>query len=170
MNLKVKKLHSTDSTCTDINIAISCAPSRLDTVTNHLPSNGILWRSPKSFKSIDFLAEIDGNLNLPGATHPTTLIAVQVTIQSSKLNEKIHKSVVGIEEHICRGKNVIFVLINPYWTDFDCNYDSAKQATSESGGASRSDSRFHSFWFGHPVSFNEYKTVHESLRLVFGMS
>ena len=52
---------------------------------------------------------------------------IQATVQATNISEKITQSITGVDDHISRGKNVIFVLINPYWTDF---YLAAVKATS----------------------------------------
>ena len=45
----------------------------------------------------------------------STLIAVQVTLQTNNRKEKIRKSIVGRDTWIANKKNVTFVLINLSW-------------------------------------------------------
>lgn len=164
IEIKVKKLlFEGEPSSKDFNIVVDCTYKNLDTLGNGLPSKNVLWRTPKSFKAIDFFAEIDG-LDLPDCNENqgSTLIAIQATVQATKLSEKIRKSITGVDEHISRGKNVIFVLINPYWTDFDTNYLAAVNATS-----GVRNQRFNSYWYGHPSDFSKFKTLLRSLQLIF---
>ena len=65
----------------------------------------------------------------------STLIALQATIQSKNLKDKIRKSIVGIDTHISHEKNILFVLINPSWTDFEHNYEASVEATTGAAAA-----------------------------------
>lgn len=167
IEIKVKKLlfegSEGEPSSKDFNIVVDCTYKNLDALGNGLPSKNVLWRTPKSFKAIDFFVEIDG-LDLPDCNENqgSTLIAIQATVQSTKLSEKIRKSITGVDEHISRGKNVIFVLINPYWTDFDTNYLAAVKAIS-----GVRNQRFNSYWYGQPSDFSKFKTVLRSLQLIF---
>ena len=71
------------------------------------------------------------------------------------LQRGVHREGQGHPQvHISRKKNVIFVLIHPYWTDFDTNYLAAVNATS-----GVRNQQFNSYWYGHPSDFSKFKTI-----------
>ena len=118
----------------------------------------------QAFKAIDFLAEIStvGLPDCPDGAAKDLIIAVQATVQSGNQNKKIRKSLVGLTEDITRDKKVIFILINPNWTDFNANYSIAKEVTS--GPA---EARFQNCWYGQPSDFQGCKGLFNLLTSMF---
>ena len=154
LTLTVKKLHGGHQTKITLSTLTATLGVRLDTVELPLPTNDVLWRTPKAFKAIDFLAEIStvGLPDCPDGAAKDLIIAVQATVQSGNQNKKIRKSLVGLTEDITRDKKVIFILINPNWTDFNANYSIAKEVTSGPAAA-----RFQNCWYGQPSDFQGCK-------------
>lgn len=158
LTLRVKKVP--DSLTRDITLKLASAGSgRLESGNLPLPSKNMLWRTPKSFKAIDFLAEV--RTQLPTMSElGDVVLAMQVTCQSSNITAKFSKSVLNMN----LGHNkVLFVMLNPWWTNFDINFNHVVGCTS---GATRS-SRFDALWYGQPASFVPYKGHFEQLNAMF---
>jgi len=90
LTLTVKKLHGGHQT-KEITLSTLTATLgvRLDTVELPLPTNDVLWRTPKGFKAIDFLAEIStvGLPDCPDGAAKDLIIGVQATVQSGNQNK-----------------------------------------------------------------------------------
>ena len=167
LTLMVKKLHGRSQAW---NITITLTPSsgaRLDMVRIPLPSVDVLWRSPKQFKVVDYFIQLSSAPDLPDCPpdmkHRDTVIAMQVTIQQGKRMEKIRKSLVGVSEYLASGRNILFVLLNPLWRDFEANYSTAMDVTSGSAAA-----RFKkSYWYGQPDNLQAYLSLFNTLNKIF---
>ena len=161
LTLRVKKVP--ESSTQDINLKLASAgPGRLDSMNLPLPSKNTLWRTPKSFKAIDFIAEV--RTQLPNMSEPgDVMLAMQVTCQASNATQKFAKSVLGMS----LGCNkVLFVMLNPRWTNFDVNFNHNMVTCTSGSGATRS-SRFDALWYGQPASFEPYKGHFEQLNSIF---
>ena len=122
-----------------------------------VPSENVLWRTPKGFKAIDFFATFQ-------ETDATSLLAIQVTTQCGNRADKILNSITGVSVHLeSKYTNIIFVLINPNWPEFDLNYDLCKSATS--GPA---DKRFAKYSYGQPSSNGSYLALMSQLQVMIG--
>lgn len=167
LNLQVKKLHGSHGTVMNIELDLNAIEGRcLSIKTGTLPANNIIFKTPQGFKAIDYYAQIEG-VRLPDCDEAcdearSTLIAVQVTIKTSDRNKKISTSIVGIDKNISSQKNVIFVLINPNWMEFDVNYSAAVKATSGIGAR-----RFSDFWYGQPHDFTKFTALHNIINGMF---
>ena len=136
----------------DIELDLNTVDGCLSLFPSTLPAKDIIFCTPKNFKAIDFLAEID-RVDLPDRDDAhSTVLAIQVTIQ---LKNRKRKSIVG---DISCNKNVIFFLINPSWEEFDANYEAAVEATS---GAAAAD--FSNFWYGQPDDFAKFKGLYNAM-------
>lgn len=159
LSLVVRKLHGVNAETKTITVNINDGThQRLESSTLSLPRNDFLWRMPLGQKAMDFMAKFDADL--PGSEIcPTpTLMAVQVTIQSRNHAEKIRKSISGITGT----HNVLFVLINPLWDDFNQNYDFAVDATS--GASNKQQSRYKQWWYGQPAQFESIVALYRQLQ------
>ena len=163
--LQVKKVNS-EGPAMDIKFSLSSAGSgRLVSMTAPLPSKNVLWRCPKSCKAIDFIAKVETELpTIPGKSD--VLLLIQVTTQTSNMSNKFQKSVVGIESE--ESNLLLFVMLNPRWTDFNTNFEHV--ASCISGPAIAKNKRFRNLWYGQPVSFQPYKALLATLINIFQYS
>ena len=161
LTLMVKKLHGRSQAR---NITITLTPSsgaRLDIERIPLPSVDILWRLPKQFKAVDYFIQLSSAPDFPDCPadmkRRDTVIAMQVTIQ------QIRKSLVGVSENLASGRNILFVLLNPLWRDFEANYSTAVDVTSGSAAT-----RFKkNYWYGQPDNLQAYFTLLNTLTKIF---
>ncbi len=100
---------------------------RLESVVLSELQDDFFYRSPMNFEGVDCILTAS-------QSGRKTLIAIQVTLQAKNLKEKMAKTIRGFrvlcktashqefsfDRHIC-------VLLSPLWTDFDDNYDAAKE-------------------------------------------
>lgn len=164
----IKKLIDGKS-CVDVTCKMMALGGRRLDSFDQLTTNEVLWKTPKSFKAIDFVAKVNVPQGLPdhgqgeSAETDVTLV-IQASTQSDKMSKKFSKSILPIEP-LCKDCNVIFIMLNPKWTNFNINFDCAVAAVS---GASRSlKSKFHNMWYGQPVNFDGYKKLYEQLSAAF---
>jgi len=121
----------------------------------------MLWKTLKSFKAIDLIAEV--HTQLPTMSEcGDVVLAMQVTCQSSNTSNKFSKSVLNMDLACSK---ILFVMLNPRWTNFKVNFDHVVGCTS-GPGATRS-SRFDDLWYGQPASFAPYKSHFEQLNAMF---
>ena len=163
IEITVKKLKC--KTQSDISFNINTTIEHLDALGRDLPSYDILWRAPKGTIGIDYYAKIKG-LKLPDDpdTNPKdTLLAMQVSVQVDGHTEKVRASITRISSDLCQNKNIIFMLVNPLWDNFEMLYDDSVSATSGPGASNR----FQSLWYGHLIDMSPFKAVEKSLKSIF---
>lgn len=160
--ISVRKLQC--ATKCDISFNLTTTSKHLDFIGRDLPSANVLWRAPQGAPGIDYYAKIDG-LHLPDDPNPgtrATIVAIQVSVQVDKHKEKVRNSITQINWDLCKDKNVIFMMVNPLWDDFEIMFD---DATSGSGG--RRTPHFESLWYGHFCNMEKLKAAEKSLKVIF---
>lgn len=163
LTLDVKPLtgDSNDKIVTTLKPLYGSATAQLDTLSLPLRSDDTVWRTPSGYKAIDFIVQTEVNLH----TLVKATLAVQATVQAQHRPEKIRKSLMGLTtDMVAAATPLIFVLINPLWTDFDENYEAAQEALSRCQTRSRAGRKqVTKFWYGQPSNFNNFKTLHKTL-------
>lgn len=157
LNLQLKKVQG-ELTLGSMGCTLDFCHRRLED-GDTIPNQKTLWRTPKAFKPIDFFAIVDAQLSMPARK---ALLAIQVTTKVKGRKEKITRSIAGISKKVSSEKDVIFILINPHWTEFEENYRYAVDATTGPAGE-----RFNSFWYGQPACFSAYKVLFRELQTIF---
>jgi hypothetical protein len=161
LTLIVQKIHGGLSSI-NITISLSSPGGLLNVVHFPLPGRNALWKTPKSFKAIDFVAEVDATLPDSDEDSVRVLLAIQVTSQSSNIEQKFRKSLVGMNFDYSK---VVFVMLNPKWTDYNSNLEQARSVTA--GTAAR---RFGNVWYGQPVAFEAFKGLLKEICFMFNPS
>lgn len=170
----VKKLRGATE-CRDFSLTLAATSlkGRLTSVQLPLPSTNTIWRTPSSFKSLDLLVQLDLSQcqtrlpDLPNESETPTLLAIQVSVQEENTLNKFRNSFTGVTRLLVNYRdsiNIIFMMINPNWTNFDYNYSLAVEVSSGPGSPQLKDKNI---YYGQPASFERLDGLYCTLQELF---
>ena len=158
LTLEVKQL-TNDKIVTMLKPLQGSANARLEDLILPPPSNDTVWRTPIGYKAIDFIVKTKAPIE--------GILAVQATVQAKNQREKIRKSMIGLNSDIvAEDIPLIFVLINPLWTDFDTNHKMSFQVVRHG----QDEKKLKIFGMDNPAISTIIHFTHEIMYMPFKVS
>ena len=116
----------------------------------------ILWKTSVTYKAVDYIGLKKGLKLKSENPEDKHVVLIQVTIQKRNQNDKMN-SILRVPSDLTAGKaGVLFIMVKPYWQDFDEGFRVAVDKTS---GAAPGTNRFKQWWYGQPTDFSSIKAL-----------
>ena len=112
-----------------------------------------LYHTPGTFTAVDFVARTT-------IEDEPVLVALQPTIQQTNHSTKL-QAICKIPTALTASVSTIFfIVINPFWKDFNYMFDVAHGVTH---GVTHGKRSFENYWYGHPQDFERIDALYEYL-------
>ena len=118
---------------------------------SHVTQNR-LYQTESTFRALDFVA-------ITALEGKPYLVALQVSVQQANAAAKL-QALTRIPAALTNEViGVFFILINPFWTNFDEMYAVARSVTGDR-------QKFATYWYGHPKDFTRIKALHKYVKSI----